>query len=101
MIKINMSTQKVFTTKKNYFICYCMRLKQFIKSNGFNSKTFANAIGIKCRTVEAWSRGERLPRWQDAKKIFVFTDNKVTGQDLYDEQIQKQETILQRDKVRQ
>ena len=71
------------------------------KSNGFNSKTFANAIGIKCRTVEAWSRGERLPRWQDAKKIFVFTDNKVTGQDLYDEQIQKQETILQRDKVRQ
>jgi DNA-binding XRE family transcriptional regulator len=78
-----------------------MRLKQFIKSNGFNSKTFANAIGIKSRTVEAWSRGERLPRWQDAKKIFVFTDNKVTGQDLYDEQIQKQETILQRDKVRQ
>ena len=96
-----MSTQKVFTTKKNYFICYCMRLKQFIKSNGYNNKSFANALGTKLRTLEAWSRGERLPRWQEAKRIFAFTNNEVTGQDLYDEQIQKQETILQRDKVRQ
>ncbi len=76
-----------------------MRLKEYIKSNGYNYRTFASAIGINFRNIEMWSRGERLPRWKDAKRIFEFTNNEVTGQDLYDEQIQRQETNLQREKV--
>ena len=73
-----------------------MRLKEYIKSNGYNYRTFASAIGINFRNIEMWSRGERLPRWKDAKRIFEFTNNEVTGQDLYDEQIQRQETEIQR-----
>ena len=76
-----------------------MRLKEYIKSNGYNYRTFASAIGINFRNIEMWSRGERLPRWKDAKRIFEFTNNEVTGQDLYDEQIQRNETEIQRQNI--
>lgn len=76
-----------------------MRLKEYIKSNGYNYRTFAKAIDINFRNIEMWSRGERLPRWQDAKRIFEFTNGEVTGQDLYEEQIQRKETDLQRSEV--
>ena len=46
-----------------------------------------------------WARGQRLPRWEDAKKIFIATDNQVTGTDLYEEQIQRKKTELQRNEV--
>ena len=73
-----------------------MRLKEYIKSNGYNYRTFAKAIDINFRNIEMWSRGERLPRWQDAKRIFEFTNGEVTGHDLYEEQIQRKEASLQR-----
>ena len=63
-----------------------MRLKEYIKTNNYNYKTFAQALGIK-------------PRSDDAKKIFEFTDGQVTGQDLYEEQIQRKETNIQREKI--
>ena len=76
-----------------------MRLKEYIKTNNYNYKTFAKALGTKPRSVEAWAKGDRLPRSDDAKKIFEFTNGQVTGQDLYEEQIQRKETNLQREKI--
>ena len=76
-----------------------MRLKEYIKSNGYNYRTFASAIGINFRNIEMWSRGERMPRWQDAEKIFNFTKGEVTGHDLYEKQIQFKKTILQRNEI--
>ena len=68
----------------------------------YNNKSFADALGIKA--VELWKLGAEVKDYQDGKKpkrFLPLLDNKVTGQDLYDEQIQKQETIIQRDKIRQ
>lgn len=76
-----------------------MRLKQYIKSNGYNYRSFAEILGTSHRNVEMWARGQRLPRWEDAKKIFIATDNQVTGTDLYEEQIQRKKTELQRNEV--
>ena len=44
--------------------------------------------------VEKWSRGETLPRWHEAAKIFKITNNQVTGNDLYEEQIQRKKANL-------
>jgi len=40
-----------------------------------------------------------MPRWAEAEKLFIFTDNQVTGTDLYEEQIQRKKAIIQRNKV--
>ena len=69
-----------------------MFLKEWIKYKGFNYKTFASEISSSHRNVERWARGERMPRWKEAEKIFEFTNNEVTGQDLYDKQIQRYKT---------
>ena len=71
-----------------------MKLKYWIRGHGFTYKTFADEINTSFRNVEKWSRGERLPRWQEANKIFEYTNNEVTGQDLYEEQIQRYKTSL-------
>ena len=71
-----------------------MFLKEWIKYKGFNYKTFASEISSSHRNVERWARGERMPRWKEAEKIFEFTNNEVTGQDLYDKQIQCKKASL-------
>lgn len=76
-----------------------MRLKHWLKLNNHTYKTFGEVADVAPRNVEMWANGKRLPRWGDAKKIFLATDNQVSGQDLYDEQIQRQETNLQREEV--
>tara|TARA_R100001015_G_C4603808_1_gene158788 strand:+ start:251 stop:481 length:231 start_codon:yes stop_codon:yes gene_type:complete len=76
-----------------------MKLKEYIKSNGYNYRSFGKAIGISWRNIEMWSRGERLPRWEDAEKIFLFTENQVTGTDLYAQQILRKKADLQRNEV--
>lgn len=76
-----------------------MKLKEYIKSNGYNYRSFGKAIGISWRNIEMWSRGERLPRWEDAEKIFCFTENQVTGTDLYEQQILRKKADLQRNEV--
>tara|TARA_E500000178_G_C17004213_1_gene747294 strand:+ start:1906 stop:2121 length:216 start_codon:yes stop_codon:yes gene_type:complete len=68
-----------------------MKLKKFIKKNGYTYGTFAKEMNVPMRNVSMWARGERLPRWREAKKIFELTDNQVTGQDLYEQQILRQE----------
>jgi transcriptional regulator with XRE-family HTH domain len=68
-----------------------MKLKKFIKKNGYTYGTFAKEINVPMRNVSMWARGERLPRWKDAKKIFEITDYQVNGQDLYDQQILRKE----------
>ena len=68
-----------------------MKLKKFIKKNGYTYGTFAKEMNVPMRNVSMWARGERLPRWREAKKIFELTDNQVTGQDLYEQQIFRQE----------
>ena len=76
-----------------------MRLKDYIRMNGYNYKTLAIELGTKRRNVESWAKGDRLPRWQEAEKLFIFTENKVTGTDLYAEQILRKKTDLQRHKI--
>ena len=76
-----------------------MHLKDFIKLHGYNYKSFALETKLHPRSVEMWSRGERMPRWQDAEKIFNFTKGEVTGHDLYEKQIQFKKTILQRNEI--
>jgi|TARA_R110000803_G_scaffold109151_2_gene177512 transcriptional regulator with XRE-family HTH domain len=71
-----------------------MRLKEWIRGNGFTYQTFADEIGASKRNVEKWARGERLPRWAEAEKLFVYTENQVTGQDLYDQQIQRKKASI-------
>ena len=71
-----------------------MRLKNWIRGHGFTYKTFACEIETSFRNVEKWSRGETLPRWHEAAKIFKITNNQVTGNDLYEEQIQRKKTTL-------
>ena len=72
-----------------------MRLKKWIKSNNYNYRSFAKLIDTSHRNVEMWARGQRLPRCKDAEKIFLITNNEVTGTDLYEEQIQRQKANLQ------
>ena len=74
-----------------------MELKDWIRGHGYNYKTFANKISTSFRNVEKWARGDRLPRWQEAEKIFIITDNQVTGTDLYEKQIQRKKASLQGD----
>ena len=76
-----------------------MRLKVYIKQNGYSYKSFADAFGTHYRNVESWAKGDRLPRWAEAKKLFEFTNYEVNGHDLYEEQIQRKEANLQRDKI--
>ena len=57
-------------------------------------KGLGKEIGINFRNVEKWARGERLPRWAEAEKLFIYTDNQVTGQDLYEQQIQRKKANL-------
>tara|TARA_R100000935_G_C2825007_1_gene161803 strand:- start:464 stop:679 length:216 start_codon:yes stop_codon:yes gene_type:complete len=71
-----------------------MKLKDWIRGHGFNYKTFAKELETSHRNVEKWARGERLPRWHEAEKIFMFTKTEVTGQDLYDQQIQRKKASL-------
>ena len=70
-----------------------MRLKDYIKMNGYNYKSFARELDTHYRNIESWAR------WAEAEKLFIFTDNQVTGTDLYEEQIQRKKTIIQRNKV--
>ena len=74
-----------------------MDLKKWIKQRGFNYKTFAKEMNTLPRNVERWARGESLPRWHEADKIFVITDNEVNGNDLYEKRIQQQ---IQRKKAK-
>ena len=76
-----------------------MKLKEYIKSNGHNYRTFAKLLNTSHRNVEMWARGQRLPRYKEAEKIFLITNNQVTGNDLYEQQTQRQKAILQRKKV--
>jgi transcriptional regulator with XRE-family HTH domain len=69
-----------------------MKLVNWLRGKGYTYKTFAKALGTSPRNVERWARGERLPRWKEADKIFIFTDNDVTGHDLYEQQIQRNQT---------
>ena len=50
-----------------------MELKDWIRGHGFSYKTFADEIHTSFRNVEKWARGERLPRWHEAEKIFIIT----------------------------
>jgi len=70
------------------------KLKYWIRGHGHTYETFAKAMGTSHRNVSRWARGERLPRWHEAKKIFEFTNNEVTGHDLYEQQIQRKEADL-------
>tara|TARA_R100000231_G_scaffold108911_1_gene80590 strand:+ start:305 stop:535 length:231 start_codon:yes stop_codon:yes gene_type:complete len=76
-----------------------MFLKEWIKKNNYTYKSFADLIKVSERNVEKWSRGERMPRCMDAEKIFIHTNNQVTGHDLYEQQIQRQKANIQREKV--
>ena len=71
-----------------------MELKNWIKGHGFTYKTFAKEIDTSFRNVEKWARGERLPRWHEAAKIFEITNYQVNGNDLYEKQIQCKKTNL-------
>ena len=71
-----------------------MELKDWIRGHGFSSKTFADEIHTSFRNVEKWARGERLPRWHEAEKIFNITKNQVNGNDLYEKQIQRKKANL-------
>ena len=71
-----------------------MQLKHWIKTNGYTYRSFGKEIGIDFRNIEKWSRGETLPRWHEAAKIFKITNNQVTGNDLYEEQIQRKKANL-------
>ena len=71
-----------------------MKLVNWLRGKGYNYKTFAKALGTSPRNVEKWARGERLPRWAEAEKLFVYTENQVTGQDLYDQQIQRKKASI-------
>ena len=76
-----------------------LRLIDYIKQNNLNYRSFAKLIGTSHRNVEMWARGERMPRWGDAEKIFNHTNKQVTGQDLYEEQIQRKKAVVQRSEV--
>ena len=71
-----------------------MDLKNWIRGHGFRYKTFAEEINTSPRNVEKWSRGERLPRWYEAEKIFNITEKEVNGNDLYEKQIQRKKASL-------
>ncbi len=71
-----------------------MQLKHWIKTNGYTYRSFGAEIGIDFRNIEKWSRGETLPRFNFAKKIFDFTNNEVTGHDFYEKQIQRNQADL-------
>ena len=76
-----------------------MRLKDYIKMNGYNYTSFAKELDTHYRNIASWAKGDRMPRWAEAEKLFIFTNNQVTGTDLYAEQIQRKKAILQRNKV--
>lgn len=71
-----------------------MRLKVYIKNQGLTYKQFAEILGTSHRNVAMWARGERLPRSSEAEKIFNLTNNLVTGNDLYEEQILRKKTSI-------
>tara|TARA_R100000278_G_C5378899_1_gene131712 strand:+ start:186 stop:401 length:216 start_codon:yes stop_codon:yes gene_type:complete len=71
-----------------------MRLKDYIKNQGLTYKEFADKLGTSHRNVAMWARGERLPRSLEAEKIFNATNNLVTGNDLYEEQILRKKTSI-------
>jgi len=76
-----------------------MLLKEWIKKNNHSYGSFAKELDVSIRNVEKWARGERMPRWNDAQKIFDSTNNEVTGHDLYEQQILRKKTDIQRQKV--
>ena len=66
-----------------------MRLKEWIKSNNYDYRSFAKKLNTSHRNVAMWARGERMPRSDMAEKIFMITGDEVSGHDLYEEQIQR------------
>jgi len=71
-----------------------MKLKEWLKYNGHSYRSVALLLDTSFRNVERWARGERLPRWHEADKIFNLTKNEVTGHDLYEQQIQRKKAGL-------
>ena len=50
-----------------------MRLKEYIKMNGYNYKSFAKELDTHYRNIESWAKGDRMPRWAEAEKLFRCT----------------------------
>ena len=76
-----------------------MKLREWMQQENHTCKSLANELNTSVRNVEKWSRGERLPRFEFAEKIFNITTNAVTGHDLYEQQILRKKTRVQRDQV--
>ena len=76
-----------------------MRLQDYIRMNGYNYRNFAKELDTHWRNIESWAKGDRMPRWAEAEKLFIFTNNQVTGTDLNAEQMSRKKAGLQRDKV--
>ena len=76
-----------------------MKLREWKHQEKHTCKSLANELNTSVRNVEKWSRGERLPRFEFAEKIFNLTTNEVTGHDLYEQQIQRHKTRIQRHQV--
>tara|TARA_R100000742_G_C4257498_1_gene75355 strand:+ start:300 stop:515 length:216 start_codon:yes stop_codon:yes gene_type:complete len=71
-----------------------MHLRDWLFKYNITYKTFAEMVNTSPRNVERWARGEVLPRSMDAEKIFISTNDEVTGTDLYEKQIQRKKTGL-------
>ena len=76
-----------------------MKLREWMHQEKHTCKSLALELNTSVRNVEKWSRGERLPRFEFAEKIFNLTTNSVTGHDLYEQQIQRHKTRIQRHQV--
>tara|TARA_B100001059_G_scaffold185013_1_gene186700 strand:- start:715 stop:912 length:198 start_codon:yes stop_codon:yes gene_type:complete len=61
-----------------------MKLKEYIKSNGFTLESFSDLCGISYTTFIKWAYAKRIPSRSYMRIIYRKTNGKVSPNDFYD-----------------
>jgi transcriptional regulator with XRE-family HTH domain len=61
-----------------------MKLKKWLKINNSTIKHFAAELGVSCKQVHKYIKGEAIPRYELMILIFELTNGEVTPNDFYD-----------------
>ena len=59
-----------------------MKLKEYFNKTGVKQRKLAQVLGITDQSVGAWLSGKSKPNKKYYKKIFIFTDGRVSPNDF-------------------
>jgi transcriptional regulator with XRE-family HTH domain len=61
-----------------------MKLKRYIHEQNLSPTDAARALNVSPEAVYNWTKGKRIPRKDEMKSIFVWSNGHVRPDDFYD-----------------